>query len=144
MSHKSIPCPKCNRIWLWLEHSTPENPVCPPGYGCAEKEPTFKELLDKVMKRLDDIEMKINRIPHVQPLYPTTPTKPSLGPTICVKCGMKWEGAMGYVCASSDCPVQFKVTSQISTSTSNFDIESPDPDQRTWYYDGDGTKRRKE
>lgn len=25
-----------------------------------------------------------------------------------------------------------------------FDIESPDPDERSWYYDGDGTKRRKD
>jgi hypothetical protein len=56
---------------------------------------------------------------------------------------MKWQGVMGYVCAQSDCPVQLKVTSQ-TYNTSNFNIESPDPDQRTWYYDGDGTKRRKE
>ena len=27
---------------------------------------------------------------------------------------------------------------------SNFDIESLDPDERSWYYDGDGTKRKKE
>ena len=27
---------------------------------------------------------------------------------------------------------------------SDFDIENLDPDQRSWYYDGDGTKRRKE
>jgi hypothetical protein len=43
--------------------------------------------------------------------------------------------------------VQFKVTSQtynISTSIGDFGVESLDPDQRTWYYDGDGTKRRKE
>jgi hypothetical protein len=25
-----------------------------------------------------------------------------------------------------------------------FDIESPDPDKRSWYYDGDGTKRKKD
>lgn len=27
---------------------------------------------------------------------------------------------------------------------SNFDIESLDPDKRSWYYDGDGTKRLKD
>ena len=27
---------------------------------------------------------------------------------------------------------------------SEFDIESLDPDKRSWYYDGDGTKRRKD
>lgn len=26
----------------------------------------------------------------------------------------------------------------------DFDIESLDPDKRSWYYDGDGTKRKKE
>ena len=108
----------------------------------------YKKLFNEVMKRLDNIEMKINRIPVVQPVYPTTPPAPSLGTTICAKCGMKWKGSMGYaclgyVCPSSDCPMQFKVTSQ-TYNTSNFGVESLDPDQRTWYYDGDGTKRRKE
>jgi len=28
--------------------------------------------------------------------------------------------------------------------TPKFDIESLDPDERSWYYDGDGTKRLKE
>jgi hypothetical protein len=27
---------------------------------------------------------------------------------------------------------------------SGFDIESLDPDKRSWHYDGDGTKRKKE
>jgi hypothetical protein len=85
--------------------------------------------------------MKINRISTVQPVYPTTP---SLRGTTCAKCGMRWEGVMGYVCIQLGCPVQMQVTSQISTFTGDFNIESPDPDQRTWYYDGDGTKRRKE
>ena len=26
---------------------------------------------------------------------------------------------------------------------SDFEIESPDPAERSWYYDGDGTKRKK-
>lgn len=56
--------------------------------------------------------MKINVI---QPIYPT--------PTIynkktkCSKCGMVWEGVMAYVCSSSDCPVQLKVTSQTYNTT---------------------------
>ena len=145
--YKELPCRSCGRVWKWA-FDKKSVPYCPEGYGCAEKEPTMKELFDEVMKRLDNIEMKINRIPVVQPVYPTTPTAPSLGPTICVKCGMKWEGAMGYVCPSSDCPIQFKVTSFKVTSqtynTSNFGVESLGPDQMTWYYDGDGTKRRKE
>jgi hypothetical protein len=144
--YKELPCRRCGRVWKWA-FDKKSVPYCPEGYGCAEKEPTTKELFDEVMKRLDDIDMKINRIASVQPVYPTTQFPPSLVPTLCSKCGMKWEGVMGYVCSQSDCPAQLKVTSQtynVSTSTSNFDIESPDPDQRTWYYDGDGTKRRKE
>lgn len=36
---------------------------------------------------------------------------PQFGPVIsCGKCGMKWAGAMGYVCPDSHCPVQVKVT----------------------------------
>ena len=30
--------------------------------------------------------------------------------TTCSKCGMVWEGVMGYVCRNVDCPVQLKVT----------------------------------
>jgi hypothetical protein len=30
--------------------------------------------------------------------------------TTCSKCGMVWEGVMGYVCGNVDCPVQLKVT----------------------------------
>jgi hypothetical protein len=144
MSHKSIPCPNCNRIWMWLEHATPENPVCPEGHGCSLKiqEPTIVEILERILKRLDAIEMKINRI---QPVYPTAPVPPRLNSTVCSKCGMEWKGVMGYVCSRNDCPVQVKVTSQTyNTSTTSFDIESLDPDQRSWYYDGDGTKRKKE
>lgn len=67
----------------------------------------------------------------VQPWIPTQPstfpsTQPSMFPWVqpwpfpihfgslsqvtCTKCGMKWEGAMGYVCTDSHCPVQSKVT----------------------------------
>ena len=57
---------------------------------------------------------------------------------------MIWKGVTGYVCASQDCPVQVKVGWQTyNTSGVSFDIESLDPDQRSWYYDGDGTKRKK-
>jgi hypothetical protein len=111
------------------------------------KEPSIKELFDEVMKRLDDIDMKINRISTIPPVYPITPVKLTLGGTTCAKCGMRWEGVMGFVCMQSGCPVQMQVTSQtynVSYTTGNFDIESLDPAERTWYYDGDGTKRRKE
>jgi hypothetical protein len=102
----------------------------------------YAETLKSAMKDVKDFkDMRINPI---QPIVTTTPRPTSLSSTTCSECGMVWQGVMGYVCSRSDCPVQFNVTSQISTSTSNFDVESLDPDQRTWYYDGDGTKRRKD
>jgi hypothetical protein len=131
--YKELPCRRCGRVWKW-SFDKKSVPYCPEGYGCTKEGPTVKEMFDEVMKRLDDIEMKINRILPVQPVYPTTPAKPSLGGVTCAKCGLRWEGAMAYSCFLSDCPVQIKVTSQ-TYNTSDFNIESPDPDQRTWYYD---------
>ena len=29
---------------------------------------------------------------------------------ICPRCGYNWEGVQGYVCVSTDCPFQVKVT----------------------------------
>jgi hypothetical protein len=67
----------------------------------------FKEKLEEILKKLDDIDMKINRIASVQPVYPTY-----LGsPNTCSKCGMLWEGVMSYYCSNSGCPVQTQVTS---------------------------------
>jgi len=83
--------------------------------------------------------MKIRSVP---PVYPTPAL--DLNSKRCSKCGMVWKGVMGYVCPSQDCPVQIKVTSQTYNATPNYDIESLDPDQRSWYYDGDGTRRKKD
>lgn len=49
---------------------------------------------------------------------PKDPSEPGVwiiplqnGPIVtCAKCGMRWEGAMGYVCPDNHCPVQPKVT----------------------------------
>jgi phage major head subunit gpT-like protein len=48
-------------------------------------------------------------------------------------------------CFDTDCPVQLNLfSSNITTPISNiFEVESLDPDKRTWYYDGNGTKRKK-
>lgn len=50
--------------------------------------------------------MKINKVQptHAVREQPTYPAKS----VICSKCGMKWEGVMGYVCQHLDCPVQLK------------------------------------
>lgn len=140
--YKELPCRRCGRVWKWA-FDKKSIPYCPEGHGCTVEGPTTRELFDELFKRLDAIEMKISR---VQPIYPTTPVPPHLNSTVCSKCGMEWKGVMGYVCSRNDCPVQLKAGSQtynVSTSIGEFDIESPDPDKRSWYYDGDGTKRIK-
>lgn len=87
--YKELPCRRCGRVWKW-SFDKKSVPYCPEGYGCTVEGPTTRELFDEVMKRLDDIEMKINRILPVQPVYPTTPAKPSLGGITCAKCGLRW------------------------------------------------------
>jgi hypothetical protein len=103
-------------------------------------EPTISEMFEEVLRRLDTIERKLKEkdIPDLG--------NTKLGSTRCLKCGMVWDGIMSYYCADMNCPVQYKTTAyNISTTTSTlFDVESLDPDQRTWYYDGDGTRRKKE
>lgn len=48
-------------------------------------------------------------------------------------------------CFDTDCQIQLNLfPSNIITPTSNiFEVESLDPAKRTWYYDGNGTKRKK-
>jgi ribosomal protein L37E len=156
--YKELPCRRCGRVWKWA-FDKKTVPYCPEGYGCTVEGPTTREIFDEVFKRLDKIEKKIETLrpvtpPPTQPIYPTSPVPPELNKTVCSKCGMEWKGAMAYVCSSIDCPIQPKVMSistdaawqtyNISSTTGPFDVESLDPDERSWYYDGDGTKRRKE
>lgn len=52
----------------------------------------------------------------------------------CEKC--KLEKAESESCENADCTLPF-------TKPTEFDIESLDPAERSWYYDGAGVKRRK-
>ena len=90
--YKELPCRRCGRVWKWA-FDKKSLPYCPEGYGCTVEGPSTRELFDEVFKRLDDIEMKINRI---QPIYPTAPVPPHLNSTVCSKCGVEWKGLMGY------------------------------------------------
>lgn len=45
--------------------------------------------------------------PQPMPYMPSPTQKPNIK---CDKCGMIWEGAMGYVCPRHDCAVQPKVS----------------------------------
>ena len=73
--------------------------------------------------------------------------------SVCSLCGIEWKGVMGYSCSNMSCPMQVKASySQTISSGGNyqsynqptFDIESLDPDQRSWYYDGFGVQRKKD
>jgi hypothetical protein len=101
-------------------------------------EPTMTEMFEEVLRRLDAIERKLKE-KDIPDLGATT-----LGSSRCLKCHMVWDGVMSYYCADMDCPHKTTAYSISTTASTLFDVESLDPDQRTWYYDGDGTKRRKE
>ena len=105
------------------------------------------ELLEEILETLRDIKRSLNELsgpqipvyPPVQPVYP-----PNLGGSVtCSVCGMVWEGVMSYTCMNSNCPVQLQTTS-LSNTTGQFEVESLDPAERSWYYDGDGTRRKKD
>lgn len=72
--------------------------------------------------RLDDLERRLKRLeetlfPNPAP-YGPLPWTPqpipwlppaSTAPT-CPKCGIKFEGAWGYLCPAMDCPIQLRAT----------------------------------
>jgi hypothetical protein len=106
------------------------------------------ETFDRILEKLDRIEKLVNEqnAPYVYPSTPDPYPNHFGGSTTCSKCGMEWKGVMGYVCSTYECPVQMQVTSHsvsYTGPTQTFNVESLDPDQRSWYYDGDGTKRQK-
>ena len=112
MSHRSIPCPKCDRIWLWVEDKDPKKAFCPDGYGCADEthqQNDIVEKLDDISDRLDNLERDVSWIvQHLRSAKIQPPTQ--LDSTSCSVCGMLWTGTMGYVCLNQNCPVQMKVT----------------------------------
>jgi hypothetical protein len=154
MTSKSIPCPKCDRIWLWAATKDPRDAYCPKGYGCNAD--SSKNDIAEIKKTVAELKRDIDWIIQYllkqnQPIQPPpfVSSTPSLGDYKCFKCGMVWKGVMSYYCPNIDCPIQVKVTSQtynnpITSVPGDFGIEDLDPDKRTWYYDGDGTKRKKE
>jgi hypothetical protein len=132
--YKELPCRHCGRVWKWA-FDKKSVPYCPEGYGCTIEVPSVKEMFEQVIKRLDDIEMKISQpSPYIpSPIY-QTPVTPITTINRCTKCGIDWSGSMGYVCTNTQCPMQ---------SVSSFEIEDLDPDKRSWYYDGYGVRRKK-
>ncbi len=139
-NYKELPCRRFGRVWKWAFDKKSE-PYCPSGYGCSTESKDTSDDVAKIGKDLEELKRDVAWI--IQYLLkqnkPVSPP-PSLGDYKCFKCGMVWKGVMSYYCSNIDCPIQVKVTSQ----TSNYDIESLDPDRRTWYYDVNGTKRKKE
>ena len=82
----------------------------------ADREKTFEDMFR------DDLPKIPKDRPSIPPISPLTIPQPPFNPwrTVppgelppvvkCPQCGMKWEGVMGYVCGSSTCPLQPKVT----------------------------------
>jgi peptide subunit release factor 1 (eRF1) len=57
-SYKELPCRRCGRVWKWA-FDKKTVPYCPEGHGCAVEEPSMKDLLDEIIRKLDRIEAKI-------------------------------------------------------------------------------------
>jgi hypothetical protein len=108
--------------------------------------------IQELKKKIDSIESEFKR------KYPQIPWKldewktdkyPNLkSTTVCPLCKMTFEGITGYVCHNYSCPIFMRTTCITSNDTSitctgDFDIESLDPTERTWSYDGYGVKRLK-
>jgi hypothetical protein len=97
----------------------------------------------EILKRIEQLERELAELKQQNiTSYPIPTLDPKV--TICPKCGMRFEGAMAYWCPRTDCPIQIKTTMQVSYSTVEFQVESLDPDERSWYYDGYGCRRKKE
>lgn len=66
--------------------------------------------------RLDEIEERLKRLertlfPDKTPArWPDATPAPVLYERGCARCGIKWDGPMGYVCPRTDCPTTPRVT----------------------------------
>lgn len=81
----------------------------------------IKEILESILDRLDQLESILDRLDQLENVLDNTPVGtepvpfpppyfPPQGKVTCPKCGLDWSGIMGYVCSSSDCPMQMVVT----------------------------------
>ena len=66
---------------------------------------TFEEQVLEELKQIKERLQRLEQKPFDQPFMPTIPIQPILNPpSKCSKCGLKLEGAMGYVCNIHPCP----------------------------------------
>jgi len=73
----------------------------------AERLDENQNKLDYIQKRIDVLDYKTTLdVIGPSPYIPNTPDTPQLVPEIkCSKCGMNFEGSMGYVCNDLNCPM---------------------------------------
>jgi hypothetical protein len=67
----------------------------------------LQEQIYELQVQMRELEAKLDHI-MIQPSI-----QPYNGVTTCTKCGMRWEGTMGYVCTDLKCPVQMKMIVQL-------------------------------
>ena len=89
----------------------------------------YMEKLNQIIKQLDSISLRLYALeatrgyskPEPDPnywQYPRTPNlDPMFGVTKCIKCGMEFRGATGYVCNTYGCPTFMQVTCGDTTVT---------------------------
>jgi hypothetical protein len=111
--------------------------------------------LSWIIQYLMKMHEPISQPPYVlKDKYRVWPTKESLTSGTCSLCGVVWQGTMSYSCNRIDCQMQVRGSFAIKTETSAsgqyqthnqiFDIESLDPDKRSWRYDGHGIRRSRD
>lgn len=69
----------------------------------------MSEEMDEVKRRLDRLERAMWPMNYPQQPFMPMPVGP-VHVSNCPKCGIKWDGAMGYVCPRTDCPTQAVAT----------------------------------
>lgn len=100
----------------------------------------YMEKLNEIIKQLDSISSRLYALeatrgygkPQPDPNYwqypRTLDIDPMIGVVKCIKCGMEFRGATGYVCTTQGCPTFAQVTcgdiTVTSGSTSSTTFES--------------------
>ena len=98
--------------WKYLQMNSPNLDINI-GHEMSDKDEYIRRL-DKIERDLEwIIRYLLKKDVTIQP-SPYKPPPADHDPTYwaqqtCSKCGMKWNGVMGYVCSNVDCPVQLKV-----------------------------------
>lgn len=84
----------------------------------------YMEKLNQIIRQLESISLRLYALESTRgygkprpdpnywqyPRFPGDSIDPMIGVTKCIKCGMEFRGATGYVCTTQGCPTFSQVT----------------------------------